>query len=297
MTSLLNLNNLVFIFYISMFAVAYADYCFFHFGLFTRRQEIQDKGDTSDKDIVNVELAENTKKKQLPVRYEDKYLETLRDRKKTKIATKCDIVHEKNKIIMEYTPLGNVAMWYDKVTESFHYNSDSTIPYRFLEVVARKYALQYNCEELYLDMAEEIKSVEEKLQQQRDKEKREKEEELRVEEERKNNPTITTATTEAAAAAPKPKSNVFAKFKDYNKTNTKTSVTVPSNKSGSTNTNTGTNKKGEQNMVILKENANRYTYDGRFSNFLPLVKIDRKLTNKRLAMTFADFKGRGAPPP
>ena len=293
MTSLLNLNNLVFIFYMSMFAIAYADYCFFHFGLFTRRQEIQDKSDTSDKDIVNVELTENTKKKE-PVRYEDKYLETLRDRKKTKIATKCDVVHEKNKIIMEYTPLGNVAMWYDKVTESFHYNSDSTIPYRFLEVVARKYALQYNCEELYVDMAEEIKSVEDKLQQQRDKEKREKEEELRVEEERKNNSTTTTTTT-SAVAAPKTKSNVFAKFKDYNKTNTKTSVTIPNNKTGSTNT--GTNKKGEQNMVILKENANRYTYDGRFSNFLPLVKIDRKLTDKRLAMTFADFKGRGAEPP
>ena len=41
---------------------------------------------------------------------------------------------------------------------------------------------------------------------------------------------------------------------------------------------------------LLKEKANRYTWEGRLSDFCPLKKIDRKITDKKLAMTYADFK-------
>ena len=41
---------------------------------------------------------------------------------------------------------------------------------------------------------------------------------------------------------------------------------------------------------LLKENANRYTWEGRLTNFCPLKKIDKKLLDKKLAMTYADFK-------
>jgi hypothetical protein len=41
---------------------------------------------------------------------------------------------------------------------------------------------------------------------------------------------------------------------------------------------------------LLKENANRYTWIGRLSNFPVLKKVDRKTVDKKYAMTFADFK-------
>ena len=41
-----------------------------------------------------------------------------------------------NCYVIEKTPQGNVLMIYDNLRESFKYYSDSTIPYRYLEVVA-----------------------------------------------------------------------------------------------------------------------------------------------------------------
>ena len=46
----------------------------------------------------------------------------------------------------------------------------------------------------------------------------------------------------------------------------------------------------KNNNDVLKDNANRYTCEGRFSNFQILKKVDKKIVDKRLAMTFADFK-------
>ena len=48
------------------------------------------------------------------------------------------------------------------------------------------------------------------------------------------------------------------------------------------------NKSSEKQL--LKENANRYTWEGRLTNFCPLKKIDRKVIDKKLAMTYAEFK-------
>jgi hypothetical protein len=42
--------------------------------------------------------------------------------------------------------------------------------------------------------------------------------------------------------------------------------------------------------MLLKENANRYTWEGRLTNMSLLKKIDRKTVDKKYAMTFADFK-------
>jgi hypothetical protein len=41
---------------------------------------------------------------------------------------------------------------------------------------------------------------------------------------------------------------------------------------------------------VLKENANRYTWEGRLTDFCPLKKINRKILDKKLAMSYADFK-------
>jgi hypothetical protein len=52
------------------------------------------------------------------------------------------------------------------------------------------------------------------------------------------------------------------------------------------NTESGNNNE----KVLLKENANRYSYEGKLSNFNFLKKVDRKVVDKKYGMTFADFK-------
>ena len=41
---------------------------------------------------------------------------------------------------------------------------------------------------------------------------------------------------------------------------------------------------------LFKENANRYTWEGRLANFSILKKVDRKIVDKNYALSFADFK-------
>jgi hypothetical protein len=42
--------------------------------------------------------------------------------------------------------------------------------------------------------------------------------------------------------------------------------------------------------MILKENANRYSCEGKLMNFSFLKKVDKKVVDKRYAMSFSDFK-------
>ena len=85
------------------------------------------------------------------------------------------------------------------------------------------------------------------------------------------------------------KKDVFAKFKNYNKESGTGKVNrgaAPPKNSIPNNNNT----KNTDENVILKENANRYTCEGRLANFSILKKPDRKVVDKKYAMSFADFK-------
>ena len=42
--------------------------------------------------------------------------------------------------------------------------------------------------------------------------------------------------------------------------------------------------------MLLKEHANRYTWEGRIANFSFLKKIEKKMVDKNYEMSFADFK-------
>ena len=185
----------------------------------------------------------------------------------------------KNCFIIEKTPLGNVAMIYNNKKESFEYFSDNTIPYRYLEPVSRKYVLTFQCKSIYVDMEEELKEYERKLEE---KEKEKKEKEL-MEIEEKENEKINKNFIPVPV-----KKNVFAKFKDYNKEAGSGRVNMappPKNSIPSVKKEANPNEK-----VILKERANRYSCEGRFSNFSIIQKVDRKKVDKKFAMTFADFK-------
>ena len=184
----------------------------------------------------------------------------------------------KNNFVMEKTPLGNVLMLYNNKRGSFEFYSDNTIPYRYLEPVSRKYIKMFDCRPIYYDMEEELKISEKKLEE-KEKEEKEKEEKKKQddEENKKNNVVVES------------KKNVFAKFKSYNKESGTGHVniaappknSIPNNKVTETNSN---------EKVLLKENANRYSYEGKLSNFNFLKKIDRKVVDKKYGMTFADFK-------
>jgi hypothetical protein len=70
--------------------------------------------------------------------------------------------HEwKRRIMMEYTPRGNVIMYYDIFKHAFAYASDSYIPYSVLNVCAMKYVVMFRCMDFFVDstiLPEEILS-------------------------------------------------------------------------------------------------------------------------------------------
>ena len=184
-----------------------------------------------------------------------------------------------NCYVMEFTPLGNVLMQYDKNKESFKFYSDNNIPYRYLEVVGRKFVKQFNCRPIFVDMEEELKLAEEKCEKEtKEKEQKEEEEKRRKEEAIKNQTPLEEK-----------KKNVFAKFKSYNKeSGSGHVVTVAPPKNSIPNKKITQSQENEK--ILLKQKANRYTYEGKMANFSFIKKIDRKIVDKKFGMSFADFK-------
>ena len=92
------------------------------------------------------------------IKYEDKYKEKFEN---LEYKTTDEVKREnlKNNFIMEMTPHGNVIMYWNQKNEVFSYYSDGTMPYRFLEVVARKYVIMNDCKDLYYVMEEQLKEV------------------------------------------------------------------------------------------------------------------------------------------
>jgi len=212
-----------------------------------------------------------------PIKYKDKYFESLN--KLQTIDLSVDFLNNlKNSIIIENTPKGNIIMFWNNKRETFTYYSDSTIPYSILEVVARKYVLTYNCKKLYINMFIELELAEKKfLELNSLKSKKQVVE------------PITETNIESDKIIP---SNVFAKFKNYNKDNNKNvAISLDSSKkainSNPKNSSVNTSIKEEK---FVKERANRYSYEGKFCNYSFLQKIDKKILNKNLKITFSDFK-------
>ena len=182
-----------------------------------------------------------------------------------------------NNYVNDMTPLGNVYMRYNNSKKSFEYYSNNTIPYRYLEPVGRKFVLTYFCKPLFIDIEDELNKA---------KLKKEEHDAIKKKEQSEK------------SEQPNDKKNVFAKLKSYNSSNNQSSnssemmkmekrnVLPPQMKANLPNVNsTATHEE-----MLLKENANRYTWEGRLSNMSLLKKVDRKVVDKKYAMTFADFK-------
>jgi len=183
----------------------------------------------------------------------------------------------KNNMIMEKTPLGNVVMFYNNDRSSFEYYSDSALPYRYLEVIGRKYVITYKCKQIYIDMSKEIEDAEKKLAEKKQKEEDEKNKQEELAEKVKNNP-------EGANLQEPQKKNVFAKFKKYNNDTSIKAAAVPLDRPAPVK------KTTPQEEKIVKERANRYSYEGKLVNFSFLKKVDRKVVDKIYGVSFAEFK-------
>lgn len=185
----------------------------------------------------------------------------------------------KNNFIFEKTPLGNVIMYWNNSRESFEFYSDNTIPYRYLETVGRKYVKTFNCRCIYVDMEFELSEFERKQKEKQDDIDLEKKKKLELELEQNINSNSNSNLG---------KKDVFAKFKNYNKE----SGTGKVNRGAAPPKNSipNNNVKKADEKVILKENANRYTCEGKIANFSFLKKPDRKIIDKKYAMSFADYK-------
>lgn len=168
----------------------------------------------------------------------------------------------KDSYIIENTPIGNVAMRFNNEKESFEYYSDKNIPYRFLETVARKYVTTFHCKPLYVIMDTEIELARQKM-----KEEKEKGELIK-----NSNPKQKTK-------------DIFANFKNSKSIQTQTNkMTNKANTKpmpNQTSINTGSE--------ILKENANRYTHLGKFSNFILLKVVDKSNYDKNLKLSYSDY--------
>ena len=181
-----------------------------------------------------------------------------------------------NNYIIESTPLGNVYMRYNHDKKSFEYFSNNTIPYRFLEPVGRKYVMTYFCKPLFVDVEEELKKAQIKKDEKDEKDEKDKEEKDKE--------------------GDKASRNIFAKLKSYNK---ESGPGQPQMNSKNRQPNAQLppqvranlpNVNGSSESMLLKENSNRYTWEGRIANLSILKKVERKHVDKNYEMSFADFK-------
>jgi hypothetical protein len=233
-----------------------------------RRTKIQELQEEANKIKIQIQTEEGI---------EELKNESINQARQYVINTRLDKL--KNCYVIEKTPIGNVLMIYEKDRESFKYYSDCNIPYRYLEVVGRKYVKLFGCRPIFVDMEEELRLFEEKWEKEQEiKKNKEEEDKKKAEEAAKNQQPISEGK----------KKNIFAKFKSYNKdAGGKISMAVPPKNSIP---NKSVNETKENEKVLLKERANRYTYEGKFANFNFLQKIERKVFNKKLGLSFSDFK-------
>ena len=189
-----------------------------------------------------------------------------------------------NNYVLESTPQGNVYMRYNSSKKSFEYFSNNTIPYRYLEPVGRKYVLTYFCKPLFIDIDDELK----KAQHKRDEDDQLKKEQKEQKEQKQKDDKEKGINEK----------DIYAKLKSYNNDPTTAAIMKSKNRqSGSMplppqiQANLpNVNSSVAPEKMLLKENANRYTWEGRMSNLSLIKKVEKKHVDKNYEMSFADFK-------
>lgn len=130
--------------------------------------------------------------------------------------------------IEEETPKGKIGLRYNPFTESFWWWSNTKdVPFKYLETVSRKYVIDNDSLDIYVDIRDELQKGVEKVNETRKKDEQEK-----VNSEQEKNIQ-----------------RVYAKFRKYNQKASR----VLGGTSGA--------------YPVLKERCNRYTYKGNMNDF------------------------------
>lgn len=162
--------------------------------------------------------------------------------------------------LREDTPSGEVIMTYHSDTESFHYWTDRTIPFKTLDAVARKYSVENNCKAVCVNYKKEWERAKAAAIA-----KKEADEKAR--EDAKNAEDKDEDKTEETKS-------VYAKFKSYN------GGTHELNKKASIK---------RRRYRIDTEKCNRFTFKGRLSEWKdPKAPEEKKTATQK--MSFTDFK-------
>ena len=163
-------------------------------------------------------------------------------------------------------------MCYDHSNNRFdYYARTSSIPYRFLDTVCRKFVIEYRCTRLYCNIETDVQNI-----------KEEKEEELRVIKEKTENEVENEDKNEVENETEIKKPNsVFASFKSYNSKKNSGGVSV--------NANSTINKQPtlDDNDVILKDRINSYRFAGKIHEF---VDLEEETKSTEIKIDFATFK-------
>jgi hypothetical protein len=285
---------LLFIFYTSLF---FNNDCIFKFMDFEDYLEDNIDNDSkkdekqknrNDKKIIPYEKKYNDKFNKMLL-LKERHFVSMEENKDDEKLTKC--------ILFENTSLGNVIMFYKyyedtKDASSFHYYADHNIPYRFLESIAQKYCIIYNCTHIFINMSDELRSI------------KQMERSMEITKENQNNQQHfgedLRSIKEKKIIQTK---QVFANFKSYNSTLNTISSSNPINKNSNNisnynneriiqNISTKYNNKKIQNnneLKFYKERNNRYTYLGKLCNFSFIQKnnINYKINEN---ISYKDFK-------
>jgi tetratricopeptide (TPR) repeat protein len=141
-------------------------------------------------------------------------------------------------VIREETPKGEVLMYYGHEMESFiYYSKTKEIPYKYLETLARKYVIMYDCKKLYVDIRKEYEKGLNKYKEMKENKTPE------------GGPGGTGGEVEGAGGGgEKKKKQLFVSFKTYNR---KGEVNI----------------KQKDKIYILREKANRYSYRGKIEEY------------------------------
>ena len=88
--------------------------------------------------------------------YDKKYMEELNELE-PRILSEEELEGLKDTILEEETPLGLIKMFYDHEYKGFRWYCDRNhVPYNKLETVARKYIIEFDCLQLYVDLNTEL---------------------------------------------------------------------------------------------------------------------------------------------
>jgi hypothetical protein len=184
------------------------------------------QGEDADEDDVAVVVPE--------IPYENRYF-TEYDDLEEKDLTEEFVKDLMLNVLREETPKGEVLMYYSHEMGSFiYYSKTKEIPYKYLETLARKYVIIYECKRIYIDIRKEYEKGLNKYNE--------------MKENKSPVDGTETAVTGAGEGSEKKKKQLFASFKTYNR---KGEVNI----------------KQKDKIYILREKANRYSYRGKIEEY------------------------------